>query len=605
MAKFKKITAIFMAVLLLMVTTFESCNIIALANTVKIGVIKGSDVRVRADASTNSQILDKVSYITTTVIGKKQGTDNNYLWYKVSFTSPGSEYAAMGTKIEGYVREDLITVSTYTTSADFEESLKSFPESYHPYLRALHTKYPNWVFQADNVPITFQEAVRLENIGQRKQVHSSSGISWRSMGQGAYEWNSGSYVVSNGGWLAASREVIQYYMDPRNFLNEDGIYMFLKQGYQYNVDYTDGVNKIISGTFMETPYSDPNDTQYNGSYLSVILAAGSLSGVSPYVIASTIRQEQGVNGSSLSNGVSYSGTTVYNFFNWKASGGSTADVINNGAKYAYENGWTTRSASIINGAKKYADDYIKVQQDTYFYKNYNILFPDKINHQYAQNVADAYSSAKNLKKIYSEQNDWQLIFRIPVYKDNSLPQAVYTLPAQNNKSNNYYFNKIEVEGLSPSFSRFNYEYALLISNDTHIYVELPQGASMVNSDRFTLNKGENKVVLTVKSETGYTNDYIINVNATEACTLTVGTEKTPPNNPDITPPPAPVILKGDTNLDGKISLSDLSNVRLHLVGTINLTGDSFTGADTNLDGKISLSDLSNIRLHLVGSINLN
>lgn len=617
MVKMKKLTAFLLAVSLLIITTFESTNFLVFAETIKIGVISGTDVRIRADASTSSQILDKVSNITTTVIGEKQGTDNSYLWYKVSFTSPGSDYAALGTKIEGYVREDLISVSTYTTSTSFEDSLKNFPESYHDYLRALHVKYPNWVFQADNVPLTFQEAVELEGQDRRKQVHSSSGVSWRSMGSGSYDWNSKSYVESNGGWFGASREVIQYYMDPRNFLNEDSVYIFLKQGYQNNVDYTDGVNKIISGTFMANAYSDPNDTAYNGSYLSVILAAGVSSKVSPYVLASTIRQEQGVNGSSLSNGVEYNGVTVYNFFNWNASGSSTADVISNGAKFAFENGWTTRSASIINGAQKYADGYISAQQDTYFYKNYNILFPDKIWHQYAQNVADSHSSAKNLKNIYSEQYDLPLIFRIPVYKNDSLPKAATTLPEKNSNSNNYYFNKIEVDGLSPSFSRFKYEYALQVSNDTHIYVEVPETATIVSSDSFDLKKGDNTVVLTVKSQTGFTNDYTINVNATSDCKLTVGTEKTPPTNPDnpdvdtpVTPPappepPAPVILRGDTNLDGKISLSDLTNIRLHLVKSITLTGDNFTAADTNLDGKISLSDLTNVRLHLVGSINLN
>lgn len=647
MVKMKKLTAFLLAVSLLIITTFESTNFLVFAETIKIGVISGTDVRIRADASTNSQILDKVSNITTTVIGEKQGTDNSYLWYKVSFTSPGSDYAALGTKIEGYVREDLISVSTYTTSTSFEDSLKNFPESYHDYLRALHVKYPNWVFQADNVPLTFQEAVELEGQDRRKQVHSSSGVSWRSMGSGAYDWNSKSYVEENGGWFGASREVIQYYMDPRNFLNEDSVYIFLKQGYQNNVDYTDGVSKIISGTFMANPYSDPNDTAYNGSYLSVILAAGVSSKVSPYVLASTIRQEQGVNGSTLSNGYLYIEyalncencgnifndkyypsvcprcklnrkelvkATVYNFFNWKASGSSTADVISNGAKFAFENGWTTRSASIIKGAQKYADGYISAQQDTYFYKNYNILFPDKIWHQYAQNVADSHSSAKNLKNIYSEQYDLPLIFRIPVYKNNSLPKSLTTLPEKNSNSNNYYFNKIEVDGLSPSFSRFKYEYALQVSGDTHIYVEVPETASIVSSDSFDLKKGDNTVVLTVKSQTGFTNDYTIDVNATSNCKLTVGTEKTPPTNPDnpdvdtpVTPPtpPAPVILKGDTNLDGKISLSDLSNIRLHLLGSLTLTGDSFTAADTNVDGKISLSDLSNVRLHLLGSLNLN
>lgn len=608
MKRLTKINSFVLALIILCCSFLGDTNIFTSAETVRIGVINHTDVRIRSDASANSSILDKVSNINTTVVGQKQGTDNSYLWYQVTYTSPGSDYASAGTVIMGYVREDLITVTTYSTSVDFEESLKAFPESYHPYLRALHAVYPNWKFVADEISLTFDEAVALEGQDRRKQVYYTDGLSWRSMGSGAYDWGSGTYVSDNGNWYGASREVIAYYMDPRNFLNDTGIYMFLKQGYDSTVDYTEGVNKIISGTFLANGYSDPNDTAYGGSYTKVIIEAGRQSGVSPYVLASTIRQEQGVNGSSLSNGVTYNEVTVYNFFNWNASGSTTADVINNGAAYAYDMGWTTRSASIIEGAVKYGDGYVSAGQDTYFYKNYNIINPDKIWKQYAQNVVDSYSSAKNLKPIYSEQYDWELFFRIPVYKNNSLPSTVSGYPDKNSNENNYYFNTIEVSGLSPSFSRYNYEYALQVSGNTSIYVEMPSTASLATPATYNLSAGENKITLSVKAQTGYTNDYVIYVNSATACTLTITTEKgtTPPDTPTTpTPTPTPTVLRGDTNGDGKISLSDLSNVRLHLVGSITLTGDSFTGADTNGDGKISLSDLSNIRLHLVGSINLN
>ena len=65
-------------------------------------------------------------------------------------------------------------------------------------------------------------------------------------------------------------------------------------------------------------------------------------------------------------------------------------------------------------------------------------------------------------------------------------------------------------------------------------------------------------------------------------------------------PPKPVIVKGDTNGDGKITLSDLANIRLHLLGKFVLKDNNSLGADTNKDGKISLNDLANVRLHLLG-----
>ena len=63
-------------------------------------------------------------------------------------------------------------------------------------------------------------------------------------------------------------------------------------------------------------------------------------------------------------------------------------------------------------------------------------------------------------------------------------------------------------------------------------------------------------------------------------------------------------MVGDANGDGKISLSDLAKIRLHLLGEVTLKGDNLTGADANKDGKISLSDLAKVRLHLLGEITL-
>ncbi len=635
--------------------------------TITVGVItepgdKKTGVILRSDAGTTTNKVYLLNDGTSvTVNGSKNDINNTvnqktqmvYVWYNISFTTGGVTYT-------GYVREDLITVTTHVITPPsedeeeivyktFEEQLAEFPENYHPYLTALHEQYPNWVFTADNISITYAEAIALENIFPRKLVENQY-LSWRSMENGAFNWNTGAYAVTDGRWYGASREVIAYYMDPRNFLNTNDAYIFMKQSYDPNSQSIAGVRELLKDRFMQNNYVDANDIAYGGDFALVIMEAARQSGVNPYILASTIIQEQGTNGSIFSDGtLTYNGVTVYNFFNFGVNGTTEADKRNNGAKYAYNAGWTTRSAAIIGGAKKYADGYVNsnpsnpyYNQDTYFYKNYNILNPSKIYHQYAQNVADQVSSAAILRKLYTGNVSTYLTFRIPVYKNNTLPETALTPPAKNANQNNYFFNTIEVEGLTPSFSRYTYTYALQIEADTTVYVNVPETASIISEMTFNLTKGDNKVILTVKSATGYTNDYTINVNALADCVLTITTEKpTPPpppedddgdgtgdggtttdpenpggegegneepDNPDDitpTPPPASKILKGDTNLDGLISLSDMTNVGLHLVGSIILSGDNFTAADTNSDGYITLSDMTNIGLHLVGSINLN
>lgn len=66
-----------------------------------------------------------------------------------------------------------------------------------------------------------------------------------------------------------------------------------------------------------------------------------------------------------------------------------------------------------------------------------------------------------------------------------------------------------------------------------------------------------------------------------------------------------MIIKGDVNGDGKITVEDLMLVRAHLLGNITLRGDAFIAADTNNNGEITISDLSNIRLHLMGLVVIN
>lgn len=415
-----------------------------------------------------------------------------------------------------------IQINIFAIEEDlFEQNLKNFPEEYHEQLISLHEKYPNWVFVADKLSITFNQALAFEDKEQRKQVYkNSSPNSWLSMSKGAYDWLTDKYIVTNGGWAQASTEVIAHYIDPRNFLNEEDIYLFMQQKYDKNSQSENDVKSLVKDTFLANKYSDSADKDYGGSFVKVIMAAAKKSLVNPFILASTILQEQGVKGATLSKGYKYKGKTVYNFFNFKATGKDEKEVIENGAKYAYEQGWFTRSAAIIGGAELYSNKYIKGGQDTYFYKNYNLIDPDNIWHQYAQNVADSLSSSKKLKNMYADNYELNLTFRIPVYKS-SLPEKVCELPAKSEKSNNYYLMDIKAETLTPSFNKFNSEYAMVAEKDQTIYYMLPSGAKLTSNKSYNLKKGLNEIKLEVQSNSGFNRTYTINVEASKELTITL------------------------------------------------------------------------------------
>ena len=557
------------------------------------GIVIADTLIIREKANKGSKELGSIPGGTTVQINSETKgqtiTDkiSSDIWYNITYN-----------KITGFVSSVYITlIPEYNNDPDFEKNISAFPESYKPYLRTLHAQYPNWRFTPDNINMTLDEAVALE--GTSKLIYYTDGsVSRRSMGLGGYDWKTKKWAQPESGYYVASREVVKYYMDPRTYLNTSSIYAFLPQNYDSASQTEEGVKKIIKGTFLENEYSDPKDTTYDGSYSKVLIAAAKSSGVNPYVLAATIIQEQGRAGTSPMISGTYKGYEgTYNFFNVQATGSTETDIYVNGLKYAKNKGWTTRSASIIGGAEFCADNYVSANQNTYYYMNFNIKNPSHIWHQYAQAIHDTASKAANVAESYSGMTDSALNFLIPVYKDTS--ESATAMPEKNNKKNNYYFASISVAGLTPSFSMFTQSYDLNVLEDTNISVSVPAGASYVSEPQFSLKVGQNTVVLSVKSESGYTNNYVINVRADKACTLYVKVVDKSTSEPEVT------YKKGDTNGDGKINGRDLANVQMHILSVKALTGDTLKAADTNGDGKINGRDLANIQMDILGKKKLN
>lgn len=559
----RRVSCIILSLVILIITAF-GCVIVTAA-AARIGYVNATDVRMRKDAGTQSKILmSGISYATVTVNGEKRDPDGD-LWYNVTYNG-----------VTGYIYAEYVQIIEQTADKDFEEQLKAFPSSYHSALKALHAVYPNWQFHADNVNLTLDEAVQLEI--SRKQIKTQY-ESWLSMGPGAYDYDKNQYVLQDTDWYVASREVIKYYMDPRNFLGADTVFTFMLQGYDPSKQNEAGVRKIVKGTFLDTD-----------KYVSYIMKAAKETSYSPYVMASKILQEIGKNnGNSPFISGKYPGYEgYYNYFNINATGNSTEEKIKKALTYAKNNGWNTREKAIIGGAEFCSDGYIKKGQNTYYYMDFNIKNPKLIWHEYAGAIHDASAKGRILSAAYTGDKSAVVSFSIPVYKNTG---AATVLPKQNNLRNNYYFSSLSVSGLTPSYSmtEFKYEYDLRVSGDTNIAYTVLPGASYAGAKSFVLKKGDNTVVLTVKAQSGYTTDYTINVKADKDCTLTVGGD-TPPKE----------IMRGDTNGDGMVNGRDLANVQMHILGIKALSGDAFTRADTNSDGKINGRDLANVQMHILG-----
>lgn len=115
--------------------------------------------------------------------------------------------------------------------------------------------------------------------------------------------------------------------------------------------------------------------------------------------------------------------------------------------------------------------------------------------------------------------------------------------------------------------------------------------STTNTSTFTFTKESKTVDYPI--EEGYSNPTTQPTQPTQATTQP--TQSTQPT----TPLPVNKILIGDVNLDGKISISDATNIQMHVADMKMLTGDALIAADVDGDKTISIKDATCIQSYLV------
>ncbi|MBT9793072.1 SH3 domain-containing protein [Clostridium sp. MCC334] len=218
------------------------------AETQRSAIVNATTLNVRSGPGTGNSVVRKLSYgAPVTVVGQETASDG-VLWYKLQFTAGGKS-------MEGYASSEYIKFPvSYTTDPQFEAYMTSqgFPESYKESLRVLHAEFPSWVFQVQNTGLDWNDAVNNESIVGANLVSTNSLSSWKSTEYGAYDWNTGKWTGFDGpSWVAASRDIVSYYMDPRNFLNEIYVFQFLLQSYDGAHQTREGLQSLVSGTFLE------------------------------------------------------------------------------------------------------------------------------------------------------------------------------------------------------------------------------------------------------------------------------------------------------------------------------------------------------------------
>ena len=316
----------------------------------------------------------------------------------------------------------MFSIQTFATNNTYNQKIISaqkvrnnginnFPESYQVLLNKLVEKngYTNWKFKAFYTDIDWNELVENETTHMKNTIYKSPTASYPA------SWYCSCEQEGDKNFYCASKEIIEYYLDPRNFLTNITIFQFLDLSNSSNISVSQ-IENIVKGTYLD------GKTDTGVRYAQAIKDASEASGESAYSIVIRIFQELG---KKSTKPIQISGQDpdypkVYNFYNYGANDGD--NNIKNALAYAQNKGWTNEYKAIVEGAKLASTSYLRRGQNTKYLYKFDVVGSTKndlYQMQYMTNVEDPNSQAQQLQKVYSENGllDNELTFLIPIYKN--------------------------------------------------------------------------------------------------------------------------------------------------------------------------------------------
>lgn len=610
-------------VVVCLVTSLFFLEASANRNVDRIGTLTGDGVNFREGPSKNYKSIKKLAKGTT---GEVLEISNN--WYKMNISG------TVGWVSATYVD---VNITGYEYDAAFEEYMNQqrFPESYRGALRELHAVYPNWIFKAQHIQYSWSEVIAAESRLKVNLVAASSDNSWKSMQEGAYDWSTGTWIGFDGDdWVAASTEIIQHYIDPRNFLDEIYLFQFIEQSYNVSSMTEAELNQIRTGMGLIANNTYLAGACDNSTYIDVIMNVAAQTGVNPYTIAAMLIQEQGVNGTGGTiSGKNSKYPGIYNHFNIGAYPKDGMDSVTRGLWYASQSGsygrpWDTKTKSILGGATHYGEGFVNIGQDTLYLKKFDVADSNPYTHQYMTNIQGAANEGKLMSGAYNtEARKASLVFKIPVYA--GMPSVACPKPAGNVSANNM-LQSLSVSGcnLTPSFSMYNTSYSAIVSYETPSVtvsaLAYDSNAIVSGGGNISLNVGYNTVSIQVQAANGNTNTYTItilrDVQGNPNLLASVSSENYTINNDSgkvtgikVFPVSADGFIRNLTVNQGKVMITKADGTQktgnvgtgdkmklYNLAGEVKADYEIIIYGDTNGDGKINALDLLRIQKDILG-----
>ena len=527
----------------------------------KTGIVDATlGLKVRSNAGTSYSTVTTLKHKTeVNILDSKKTSDSSIgcpsgTWYYISIGNTKG-YACSDYIIPVNKTEVTPSDMAKMTDTEFNNYLNNqgFPASYSDLLKKLHKAHPNWVFKGVKAKYSWSSALSDQNAKKRSLYQvTSTGVKnglqgYLNTGSDFYNYETDKFTALDGStWYQANSDTIAYFMDPRNFLTESGIFMFEDLTYNKNYHTSELVKKVLYTDF----YKD---------YIKYYMSAAEKSNVSPVYLATLSRQEVGLNASTATNGkagtyngVNYNG--YYNFFNIGATSGTYA--VYNGLKYAKDQGWNTPEKAILGGASWIVNGYISKGQYTRYFQKWNVspTTTTGIWHQYMTDIHALVGPSANAAASYKSMSiiDEPLVFTIPIYS--GIPSKT-ALPPTGNPNNWLKDLKVDsktVSGFKGATTSYNLgtvensKSSINISSTT-----VNSNASVSVSGNVNLSVGNNTINIVVTAQNGSKRTY----------TLTITRKASENNNANNDTPSNPTIPNEATvtNIINKLSLKSTNN----------------------------------------------
>lgn len=618
-----------------------------------------SYISVRSLPTGSSARLDKIITGTPVVIisthPKASGCSSNWLY--VSYHDGKKGYVC-SSYISTY-EELTLQSSEYTEEekAYAENLLKlGFHESYIPYLMRMHRDHPNWNFVPENNGLNWSDVVSGEQGNNKIESTTTTELE--------YYIAEGAVGTEGGNWYMTNSAVDAYFLDPRNFLSDVFIFMF--EDLAYNKQYhTEEVLKTFFGSsylasdeyvayFMEAA------KKYNVSPLHLAARVYKEGGANEDYGAIT-GTYTGYYGTCLLTG-------YYNYYNIGANsswmeGLKYAAGVECGGSNTFGRPWKSRKDAIIGGAQFIATNYIGGGQNTLYYQKFNTASAPYYTNEFMSNIMAPTQEGESMYDTIVELGllDNSYTFEIPVY--NNMPESTGLPNIANTDTSlkNIKISDKDIANFDPDVTEYNF-YVTKDTETVNINAETNADTSTVKYDETVKLENEKTTIsLIVTAQSGHqrtytihiikvdsvttlddilsklsvkvTDNYMKNISInTTANSLILNIRQADPNANIIYKNAAGttistnstfatgqtleitssngesktflIVVTGDTNGDGDITILDLLRVQKHLLNSSKLNESYLQAADTNADNTVTILDLLRVQKHLLNEIKL-